>query len=114
MEVGKHFPSRNVLVTAITHSDWFDNSDARKRQRFRRAGAAKDTTTVPAVVLAIGEGKGSAAAHANFGIGPVRRLGRVSYGQILSKYKLTAEESTKVEEIFGGGGKSKPSAFSVL
>jgi hypothetical protein len=62
-----------LLVAAIVDSDRLQNAQVRQRDGLARTLLIEDVAAISAVVLAIGEGEGSPASHADVAVSPLRR-----------------------------------------
>lgn len=61
---------RELGITAVIHSDGLHDAQMRERNVLRTARPAKDISTIPTVMLAVGEGELFPTPHAHVRVGP--------------------------------------------
>ena len=69
-----------LRVAAVVDAYGVHDAKVGKGNAVARAGATEDVATVPAVVLAVREGKGGATSHANVRVGPLWGLFSLALG----------------------------------
>jgi hypothetical protein len=65
---------RQLVVAAIVDAHRFHDTKMWQWYALGRAGAAEDVPAITAVVLAVREGEGGSASHADVRVGPFRWL----------------------------------------